>query len=590
MRSAKAVVVVGLALVVASLVWVQRVSAVEAGAISYIPVVQKGKALAQIVIPADATKPTQDAAALLANYIERSTTVRLDVVKEPAPANALIAIHCGATDYAKGLNLGVEKLDIDGFVIAFPDERHIVLLGASDSGQDYAAYEFLERYVGVRWLFPGKVGEYVPLRESLAVPAQEIREEPWFQHRLLSGLGLKEKPENKGEQSLWARRNRMRGRIEFHHNLWRLFPPERYGKTHPEFFPILKGRRFIPQPALGKTTEQDERAQISWQLCFTAKGIIGEAVKNICAYFEKNPQATSYSLGVNDGFGYCECPECSAKNGGRTNALDLPDASVSYFAWCNAVARGVNKQYPGKVFGLLAYSSVYSPPPGLRLDEHIVPFITYDRMKWVDPEIEHKGQNITEEWEKSASVLGWYDYIYGGQLYTAPRVYFHKMAEYLRYGQGHKVRNYYAEAYPSADWHEGPKLYVLLKLLWDPGRDVDDLLKEWYEAAVGPEAAPYLAKYFALWEEFWTKRVPNTQWFRENGDQQYLSFSSSLYLEALTIEDVVTSEALLKKAAQTAGDELQRARAKFFFDGFLARRSEYLKYLPFKLPENPTSR
>ena len=558
-RLALVIVAAGLAFVVAFSVQGSWATAAEARAIPDIVIVQQRQALARVVTPADASKSTRDAAAFLVEYIQRSTSVRLEVVKEPAADDVKVAIHCGATTYVKGLNLGMATMDPDGFVIVAPDEHHIVILGASDTGQSYAVYEFLERYLSVRWLFPGSVGEYVPVRDTLAVPAAEVREQPLIGQRLLSGLGSK-------EQFLWATRNRMGGRVEFHHNLWKLFPPEKYFPEHPEFFPLLKGRRSEPQPN-----------DVFWQPCFTAEGSVAEAVKNIDDFFEKNSWATSYSLGINDGGGHCECSACMAKDGSRTNALGLRDASPSYYAWCNAVAEGVSRKYPDKKLGLLAYSGVYSPAPGLRLDGHLVPFLTYDRMKWIDPEIERKGHALTEEWEKSAPVLGWYDYIYGGRYYTAPRVYFHKMAEYLRYGYEHNVRHYYAEAYPAADWHEGPKLFVLLKLLWNPYRDVDAILEDWYRAAVGPEAAPYLAEYFSVWEGFWTKRVPGTAWFSKNGDRQYLDFNSNAYLEVLKPEDIVRCEALLTKVVAAAGDEMERARARYFYDGFMARKVDLQK-------------
>ena len=545
-----------------------------------IPVVSQGKGLARLVLPADAPAAVKDSASLLAQYIAKSTGTRLAIAGEQAPDDGTVAIHIGATAYVKGLNLDLAELDRDGFVIAFPDARHVVLLGAGEAGQEYAAYEFLERYVGVRWLFPGSLGEHVPLRQGLSIPDEPVRSEPRFRHRVFSGLGIDEKPAQAGEQGLWAKRNRMRERVKFHHNLWRLFPPEKYGQTHPEFFPVLRGKRFVPQPAPGKTLEQDVSAQIGWQPCFTAPGSVAEAVEAICGSFGKNPQAASYSFGVNDSGGHCECPTCMALDSGRKNALGMRDASTSYYTWCNEVARGVNAKYPDACFGLLAYSEVYTPAPNLRLDEHIVPFITYDRMKWADRAIRRKGHAATGEWAKAAPVLGWYDYIYGGHFYVAPRVYFHTMAEYLRYGYRHNVRHYYAEAYPSADWHEGPKLYVALKLLWDPDQDVDRLLQDWYTCAVGPAAAPFLAQYFEHWERFWTRRATASSWFRNNGDAQYLNFADAGYMEALTPEDLRRCEALLRQALAAAATAEEQARARFFLDGFLARKPELEDGIP----------
>jgi hypothetical protein len=158
-------------------------------------------------------------------------------------------------------------------------------------------YEFLERYIGVRWLMPGAAGEFIPAHKKLSVLARNIKGKPAFASRLLSGL--------KGpEQYLWARHNRMHGQIKFHHNLFNLFPPAIYTKTHPEFFPVIKGNRYLPKDSV----------EHAWQPCFSVPGIVEESVKNVCDYFAKHPEEMSYSLGVNDVGGHCECDLCLIKS------------------------------------------------------------------------------------------------------------------------------------------------------------------------------------------------------------------------------------------------------------------------------------
>ena len=77
--------------------------------------------------------------------------------------------------------------------------------------------------------------------------------------------------------------------------------------------------------------------------------------------------------------------------------------------------------------------------------------------------------DLINAWLKVAPILGWYDYIFGKQ-YSLPRVYFHRMAEDLRYAHKNGVRVYYAESYPppNQNWGEGPKLYLTARLLWNP--------------------------------------------------------------------------------------------------------------------------
>ena len=78
-----------------------------------------------------------------------------------------VKIHLGKTSYVKNFDLGIEDLDDDRFVIAFPDESNIVIAGGSEFGTKFGVSEFLERFVGVRWLFPGKLGLHIPNHKTI---------------------------------------------------------------------------------------------------------------------------------------------------------------------------------------------------------------------------------------------------------------------------------------------------------------------------------------------------------------------------------------------------------------------------------------
>jgi hypothetical protein len=502
-------------------------------------IVEGGRPRAAVLLPADCDPQTRAAAGLLVQYVKESSGAELPVGQEPAPAAAQpVTIHVGCDAYVKGLKLGLEKLDADGFVIRAVDGQHVVIAGPTPWGTELGVCEFLERCAGVRWLMPGPDGDDVPKRETIEIPPGEVRQEPVFISRLFSGLG--------GPQSVWARRNRMHGRIEFHHNLQQLFAPETYAKTHPEFYPLRHGKRYIPP----------DSATHGWQPCFSAEGSVEEAAAAISRYFDQHPEAPSYSLGVVDSSGHCECPKCQARDTGQKNFLGYRDCSDRYYGWCNDVVERVLKKHPGKFFGCLAYSEVGQAPSRVKVHPQIVPYMTYDRMKWTDPELRAEGRRMTEAWRAMSPVLGWYDYIYGS-MYCVPRVWFHQMAEDYRFAQSHGVRAMYAEAYPN--WGEGPKLYVSLKLQWNPGLDVDAVLREWYDRAVGPDAAGDLAAYYALWEDFWTRRILQSKWYTKPG--QYLAFYDPGYLADVTGEDVARSRALLEAVVAKAKTPRQKARA-----------------------------
>ncbi|MGD0626639.1 MAG: DUF4838 domain-containing protein [Thermodesulfobacteriota bacterium] len=515
-----------------------------------------GQPKAVIIIPSDASQQIKSAAVILSKYIKISTGGYLSIFMEPEMAKDESKVKIWLKP---NLNKGQLNLDEDGFVISFPDRNDIVIGSRTEWGTEFAIYEFLERYVGVRWLMPGPDGEHVPSHPTLDILPGEVRAEPAFIFREFSGL--------KGEpQVTWARRNRMRGRIQFHHNLYRLFPPETYVKTHPEYFPLRNGKPYLP------SSNNDQ----SWQPCFSAHGIVQEAVRNILDYFAQHPEATSYSLGINDSGNFCEKDQ--DRNGPKNdkNLLGYRDFSNPYFRWANGVAEGVLKEYPDKWFGCLAYQEVAQPPSKVGVNPRIIPYMTYDRMKWVDPQIRAEGEGLTEAWKSKSPVLGWYDYIYGTP-YLVPRVYFHEMAEYYRWGYRNGVRAMYAEAYPN--WGEGPKLYLALKLQWNPDLNVDNLLRDWYLIAVGPNAATDLDAYYQHWEKFWTERVVKSNWFGRSRADLYLAFWDPSYLDAVTYEDISKSRKLLESVLAKTQTPKQRVRAELLLRAFEYYEASVISYL-----------
>jgi hypothetical protein len=527
--------------------------------------VEQSQPQATVVVPAQCHDQTRLAAGLLVSYIKRSTGAALPIVESPAPEQSpqWVTVHVGQDDYVKSLKLDFDELDDDGYVIVVPDEGHLVIAGPTPYGAEFGVCEFLERYVGVRWLMPGPHGDDVPRHESIRVPKEEVRGEPAFFSRLFSGL-------QGSAQVTWARRNRMHGRVQFHHNLHRLIPPETYVKTHPHFYPLRNGQRYFPA----------DNNTHGWQPCFSAEGLVEEAIKNICRYFEEHPDAPSYSLGVIDSGGHCECEDCQAKDTGLDNFIGRRDVSDRYYEWCNKVAEGVLEKHPDKVFGCLAYSEVAQPPSRVKVNTRIIPYMTYDRMKWIDPELRASGEEMTRRWHAASPAVGWYDYIYGSH-YCVPRVWFHHMGDYYRFGHAHGVRAMYAEAYPH--WGEGPKLYVSLKLQWDPNQNVDQLLDDWYTRAVGEGAASDLAAYYALWEDFWTRRILDSDWYTQGG--QYLAFHTPTYLADVTEQDVTKSRALLESVVEKAKTREQKTRAKTLMLAFEYYEASALAYAGNRLAE-----
>ena len=517
-------------------------------------IVRDGAPAATVVVAENASEQVRSAARLLVEYVEQSTGAALPLAQ--APTAGTVTILVGNSPQVEALGLAAGEPVGDGFDITFPAENTIVILGRSDWGTEFGVYEFLERYVGVRWLMPGSSGTDVPHQRTIIVPTEPVSQDPVFFSREMSGF-------RGADQVQWARRNRMHRHVSFHHNLRNLFPWEKYAETHPQYYPMLAdGTRYVPTHEEG------------WQPCFTTPGMVEEAIKNITEYFDKNPDVTSYSLGINDNRNFCQCPDCRAQMSGEQNFLGMPDYSDLYYEWCNKVVEAVLEKHPDKYFGLLAYNNVAAPPQNVQVHPRLIPYMTYDRMKWIHPELRREGEEATRQWQEKSPTLGWYDYIYG-RPYMLPRVWFHHMADYYRFGHENGVQVQYAEAYPN--WGEGPKLYISFKLQWDPYQDVDALLDEWYVRTAGEASAPYLKRYYAFWEDFWTRRILDSSWFRLPG--QWLPHRGNpTYLLDVSEEELAQCREWMEQALANVETDEQRDRMEILFTAFEFYEASALVY------------
>lgn len=542
--------------------------------------VSEGRPNAVIAIPTDLPPPSEQtghpfwiefnlmrshartSAEILAAYVRKSTGAELPILTEDEVPAGTNAIHIGDTALAGTRAADIAELDDDGFLIAVPDRSRVLLAGATPQGTEFAVYDFLERELGVRWLFPGELGEHVPSHEDLCVSGPDLLSEPAFLSRLffVRGEGGRE----------WTRRNRVHSRIEFHHNISKLIPIS-FTKTNPEFFPLIDGNRRLP-------VRQNEQ---NWHLCYSAEGLVDAVSDLIVRNFTSHPEYASISLGVSDApdRDYCRCDPCLAKRGQGLNSLGYPHYSDMYYQWANQVVEQVLAERPGKQFGCSAYREV-TDPPSFPLHERLVPYLTWELLQWVDPSRREAWKAQVGAWSKQARHFGHYEYMFGEQHMHVPRLYPHVLADYLRYANERGAVGFYAETTGSkADtvWYAGPQPYILLRLLWDPRADVDALLQGWCAAAVGPDAAPHLEAWFRQWERIWTEQVPQTAWF-ETGSRTYLKFNSDNYLAAVQPEDLAHGEEHLARAAEAAAEGIQRRRADLFLAEFRRRRAEHLDY------------
>lgn len=539
-----------------------------------IVLVQDGKAGFGIVTAPDAEPQIAKAARTLAEYVEKATGT--------APAcfhrgmegfpPGLLPFCVGTTpDAGDAAELGrrAAALKADGFIIRM-DKTGIVILGSNAWGTEFGVYEFLERYVGVRWLMPGEDGEDVPSLGGLTVPQEDIVEQPAMLSRALHPLQPYEVAEKRNllPQYVWGVRNRQHMQISgTQHVVFKMFPSSKYRETNPEFYPLRNGARYFPA--------DDEPAK--WQPCFSEPGTVPVAAAWVKDYFRQNPAEISVSLSVNDQGRFCEEePEHPLSSSLRKNSFGKNDLSELYFAWVNRVVEMVTAEdeFKDKWFGVLAYREV-ADPPSFKLHPRVVVFMTRDRMAWMDDDVRQSQHALVAAWKDKASCLGFYEYAYGSP-YVLPRVYNQVMGANFRYGFEQNVIAYFAELLPN--WGEGPKPWIMARLQWNPLQNVDALLRDWYERAVGPEAAGALKAFYDHWEHFWTVRVRATNWFQHRKTVVYFNFNSAAYLSIVTDEEIAACRSLLEAVVAKAVTARQKARARLLLRAFEYYEASALSY------------
>ena len=493
---------------------------------------------------------------LLQEYLEKSTGER-PAVAAGTGENALVI----RLELRPSMSGGPEA-----FVLEFPSEKEAVIAGGTPLAVRHGVCEFLERFYGVRWLYSGEEGEYVPKAAGIPkFPSESIRMSPAYRIRTFA------LDHSRKQDYLWAAKNKgifsydffaFPGYTWFHHNMNRLLVPEKYVSTHPEFFPVIKGKRLIPEKG----------GAVSWQYCFTAPGIAEELAAVTLRQFREG-RAASVSFGVNDGNGFCECERCQATDGHRKNSLGIEDHSRSYLSCINYAAEKCAA--PGRTFGFLAYAHTLEVPDGMKIHPSLCPFITYETLFWADPGKAELARRITRNWiEANGANAGWYDYL-EHSWFAVPKISLNVIPAALRWGAANGVIHYYAEALPSDDWHTGPMLWLILKLVWDPEQNVDALLDDWCRAAVGDDAAPCLRKWYQACSDFWELEVPRTAFFRE--PRLYLGRSSG-YLDAMPPDWPDRMKPILDEMVERASSD-RKARAEAIRKTFLDREAAIRTYL-----------
>lgn len=497
-----------------------------------ITLVTGGEPAATLVIPADAPGPIEQAAEDLQRYVQAISGVQLPLHRDGKPV-AGTGLYIGNCDASLRSDLPAADLNPESYAIRVR-AGDLYFTGRGPTPAGFAVHDFIERDLGVRWFAPGELWEHVPSGTpgELQVQVTSRVVEPDTSPRIWSGHAWLP------SWHAWNRRNKtvqseVIPRRNFQNNLYRIFAPSRYAKSHPEYYPLIQGKRWIP-------AGDDYRY---WLPCTSHPQVIAITVQAARAFFDAHPDVDSFSVGQDDIAQVCGCDACRAHDP-SPEAYQNRQFSDRYYTFVNAVAREVRKTHPDRYIGALIYHIARDLPEKVdKLEENVFGFITENHFAWWQEGVQAADHELTRQWAKRAAHLSRYDY-YGLGTFT-PRFSPRTMAQQLKFDQSLGLEGMYVELYTFLP-HTAPMIWALAKMQWDTSLEIDSLLEEFYTKMYGP-AASVVEAYFDLLEKSWmTDRPGRTkQWAHRNILAQ---------VQAMAPEDVDRGLDLLEQALALTED------------------------------------
>jgi len=525
-------------------------------------IVENNKSNATIIISQKASEEDKFAAQELQTYLEKISGVRVPIEVD---ANSVQGnkIHIGYNQYVKTLGVSYEDLDPEGFKIKTIGDN-LVLVGRKPSGTEFAVYTFLEKYLGVRWFWPGDLGEVVPASKKIEVGQIDLREEPDYKMRLIG-----EAETGPNEPSLWGKRNKRGGSVrgKFNGCFYEMLPPEKYAKTHPEYFSLVNGIR--------KTQDA--------QLCTTNPEVIKICADYVRDYFDKHKNVDVFTIEENDWVGFCECEKCRALDTGDKLKLfsEKPPFHVPPFApgrfgegysisdrmftFANQMAEEISKTHPDKYVSMSSYSWHANLPKKIKKLHRNLFFQTTSSCigHWYKPR-RNEDYDQLKEWAEIANNITIYEYyvnaLWPNMYRLVPTLIGESIPQYYKLG----ARYFFSQG--CEDYAiSGLNYYVASKLLWDTTLDVKQILEDYYAKCYGKAGRP-MKKFFERLENAWKDATINGNLYRS----QRVLCTGRAYEQFLTIFKPGVLEdcrRYLDEAEKLAENDLIKKRIEFMRTG-----------------------
>ncbi len=450
---------------------------------------ENGQSPYKIVVAANAIPSERYAAEELQRYLERMSGARLPIVTSDGERTEH-EIVLGANALPKNVEkpAALDRLGADGFTLKTAGNR-LIIAGQGPRGTLYGVYALLEEKLGVRWFTPDFESVPRPARGVLPdldesqTPPLEYREVFWSEFMHNADFAARHRMNGNSYPLTEKHGGKIVSYFPFVHSFDMLIPPALFD-THPEYFPLIDGKR--------------KNGYV--QRCLTNPDVLRIATDRVRQWIKEHPEATVISVSQNDTFNNCQCPQCKALD----DAEGSPAASLLKFV--NAIAAAIEKEYPNIRIDTLAYQYTRKPPRSIRPHKNVIVRLCSIECCFAHPFDQcpnEKNRRFVEDiqaWQPVAPLLYVWDYTTNFGHYQQPFPNFNVLQANVRFFVAHGVKGLFEQGNYSGGGHgemEPLRAYLFAKLLWNPEADVELHTNEFLAAYYGKAAGP-IREYMAL--------------------------------------------------------------------------------------------
>lgn len=495
-----------------------------------------------IVVASDAIPSEQFAGKEFQALFEQATGIKLLIAAKPA--NATRNVFVGPSEFVAGGSaaISVDDLGEEGVRIRIAEDN-IAIAGGRPRGTLYSVYEFFERYMGVRFLAHDHTHVPAAARQT-KLPCET------HSHMVPFSFRWSYYAENSAHPPFAARLrvNTVTGDVKLggatrqgliNHSLGRQLPVAKYGKTHPEYFAMWRGKRDLDVHGGGP------------EPCVTHPDVADIVAKSVIAELDKSPNRRNISVSQNDNNAYCHCDRCEKINKAEGTPMG------SHLAFVNAVAERVEAKHPKVKIGTLAYwytrkcPKTIKPRPNMQIQLCSIECCTLHALD--DPNCKRNREFCRDmrDWKKVCKDIWVWNYNTNFHMYDLPFPNLRSIGPNVRFFLRNNVKGLFMQANGNGMSGEFSDLrnYVISRCMWNPSLDSWKLAEEFcrlhYKKAAGP-----IIEHLKLIHDNAEQRGCHPGCFPNPKDV------------GLTPEVCLKSYALFEKALELADDDAVRARVE----------------------------